>query len=200
MEIARSIAPEWRRVFLPIMAAARLHLGDTEDALAQLASAVAEPTPLLYRGVAEALRFSGTALVGRVEAARTLFGDVEPWLPTVGKRNIHAAWAVLDTSVPGLMLTDDIVRCAALYPSCVEYLRTGVTDDWSVVPGNPQTVAGLAAHAAGLRDRACDHFETAICQADDAPAPAAPTDRALLVRPPAGLTIRIPRNRRAAAQ
>ena len=39
----------------------------------------------------------------------------------------------------------------------------------SIVPGNPQTVAGIAAHAAGLRDRARDHFETAIRQADALP-------------------------------
>jgi hypothetical protein len=38
-----------------------------------------------------------------------------------------------------------------------------------IVPGNPETVAGIAAHAAGLRDRACDHFETAIRQADTLP-------------------------------
>ena len=70
------------------MAAARLHLGDTEHALAQLASAVAEPRSPHLKGIAGAMLFSGTALVGRVEAARTLFGDVEPWLPAVGKRNL----------------------------------------------------------------------------------------------------------------
>ena len=37
-------------VFLLMMAAARLHLGDTEHALAQLASAVAEPAAPLQRG------------------------------------------------------------------------------------------------------------------------------------------------------
>jgi hypothetical protein len=41
------------------MAAARLHLGDVESALAQLASAVAKPLPLLtYKGIAEGMRFS----------------------------------------------------------------------------------------------------------------------------------------------
>ena len=72
-------------------------------------------------------------------------------------------------SVPGLMLAGDVVRCGALYPSCVSYLGTGVISDWSIVPGNPQTVAGIAAHAAGLHDRARDHFETAIRQADELP-------------------------------
>ena len=113
--------------------------------------------------------FGGTALLGRVDDARTLFADVEPWLPAVGKRNIYPKWAVLDVTVPGLMLAGDVVRCGALYPSCVSYLGTGVIDYWSIVPGNPQTVAGIAAHAAGLRDRARDHFETAIRQADELP-------------------------------
>ena len=97
--------------------------------------------------------FGGTALVGRVDAARTLFGNVEPWLPAVGKRNTYPAWAVLEISVPGLMLAGDIVRCGALYPLCVSYLSTGVIDHLSIVPGSPETVAGIAAYAAGLRDR-----------------------------------------------
>jgi tRNA A-37 threonylcarbamoyl transferase component Bud32/tetratricopeptide (TPR) repeat protein len=155
---------------LVFMAVARLHLGDADYALAQMASAVAQPMPsLAHKGIAEALLFSGTALVGRVEAARTLFADVESWLPVVGKRNITAAWTVLDASVPGLMLTEDVIRCGTLYPSCVSYLNTGAIADWSIVPGNPQTVAGIGAHAAGLRDRARDHFETAIHQADELP-------------------------------
>ena len=164
-------APQWHFLFLPTMAAARLHLGETEHALAQLASAVAEPMPsLVYKGVAEALRFGGTAMLGRVEDALTLFGDVEPWLPAVGKRNIRAAWTVLDVSVPGLMLAHDVVRCGALYPSCVNYVGTFVmAGEFANVMGNPQTAAGIAAHAAGLRDRARDHFETAIRQADTLP-------------------------------
>jgi tetratricopeptide (TPR) repeat protein len=168
--LRRTAAMMPARPFVSI-ATARLHLGDTEAALAQLAIAVAEPAPsLLYKGVAEALRFTGTALVGRVEAARTLFGDVKPGLPVVGKRNIVGAWVVLDVSVPGLMLADDVGRCAELYPSCVSNLGTGVVGTWwEIVPGNPQTVAGIAAHAAGLRDRARDHFETAIRQADELP-------------------------------
>jgi hypothetical protein len=169
MEILRSSAPEWSFLFLVLMAQACLQLGDTEHALAHIANAMAEPAPRLYKGVAEALRFSGTALVGRGEAARLLFGDVEPWLPPVGQRNIFGAWAVLDAAVPGLMLADDVVRCGALYPSCVNYIDTGAVSDMSIVPGNPETVAGIAAHAAGLRDRAREHFETAIRQADTLP-------------------------------
>jgi hypothetical protein len=169
-EILDHAAPQWHAHFLVPMAAARLHLGDTEHALAQMASAVAEPMPdFSYKGVAQAALFSGTALVGRVEAARTLFADVEPWLPAVGKRNIRFAWTILDAAVPALILADDVVRCAGLYPACVSYLGAGVIDEWSIVPGNPQTVAGIAAHAAGLRDRARGHFETAIRQADELP-------------------------------
>jgi tetratricopeptide (TPR) repeat protein/tRNA A-37 threonylcarbamoyl transferase component Bud32 len=167
--LARSL-PQWHALYLVIIAAARLHLGDTENALAQLDDAVAESTPFLtFKGIAEAMRFSGTALVGRVETAHSMFGDVEPWLPAAGKRNLTARWTVLGVSVPGLMLVNDAVRCSALYPSCVDYLRTGVIDDWSIVPGNPEAVAGIAAHAAGLRDRARDHFETALRQADELP-------------------------------
>ena len=168
--LSRGAATQWNAHFLVPVAAARFHLGDAEHALAQLASQVAEPLPsVFYKGFAEALRFSGTAMMGRVEVARTLFGDVEPWLPAIGKRNILGAWLALDAAVPGLMLADDVVRCGALYPSCVGNLGSGVVGTWSIGPGNPQTVAGIAAHAAGLRERARDHFETAIRQADTLP-------------------------------
>ena len=171
LEILDHTEPQWQYWFRVTMAAARLHLGDTEHALAQLASAVAEPPPLFtYKGIAEATRFGATALVGRVKAARMLFGEVEPWLAAVDKRNLYGRWAVLDASVPGLILAGDVNRCGALYPSCVSYLSTGAIGDWlPIVPGNPETVAGIAAHAAGLRDRARDHFETAIRQADTLP-------------------------------
>ena len=139
-----------------------------------------------HTGVTEALLFAGMALVGRGDAARTLFRDVELWLPDVGKRNTSGAWAVLKLSVPGLMLGDDLVRCGALYPSCISYVSTGVTNHWSIAPGNPQTVAGIAAHAAGLRDRAHDHCENRDPPGRHAPAPTTPADRALLVRPSAG--------------
>jgi tetratricopeptide (TPR) repeat protein len=46
MEALCHTAPHWRAVFFLHVAAARLHLGDTENALAQLASAVAEPTTI----------------------------------------------------------------------------------------------------------------------------------------------------------
>jgi tRNA A-37 threonylcarbamoyl transferase component Bud32/tetratricopeptide (TPR) repeat protein len=170
IEILHHTAPQWHFLYRLAIPTARLHLGDTELALAQMASAAAEPMPFLpYKGTAEALRFSGTALAGRVEDARTLFEDVEPWLPAVGKRNVRGAWMVLDASVPGLMLVDDVVRCGALYSSSVSYIGTGgMVGDVNML-GNPQTVAGIAAHAAGLRDRARDHFETAIRQADTLP-------------------------------
>ena len=58
----------------------------------------------------------------------------------------------------------------AAYPPCVAYLGTGVMINYSsILPGNPETVAGIAAHAAGLHQRARDHFEAAIRQADELP-------------------------------
>ena len=161
---------EWLPITRLRMAVAHLHLGDADHALAQMANVGAEPGSLHVKGLARAMLFSSTALVGRVEDARTLFGDVEPWLPTVDKRNPGNSWSVLDVSVPGLMLAGDVVRCGELYPSCVTYLSTGVMINYSsILPGNPETVAGIAAHAAGLHQRARDHFEAAIRQADELP-------------------------------
>ena len=123
-----------------------------------------------HKGVTEALLFAGMALVGRGDAARTLFRDVELWLPDVGKRNTSGAWAVLKLSVPGLMLGDDLVRCGALYPSCISYVSTGVTNHWSITTAEtrrPWRASRLTpqAYATGRTTTA----KTAIRQADTLP-------------------------------
>jgi hypothetical protein len=124
--------------------------------------------------------------IRHAQDARLLFRDVEPWLPAVGRRNILGSWLALSSSVPGLILTDDVVRCGALYPSCVSYLGTGTMVEWpSIDPRSPQIVAGIAAHAAATRPRARP-FRNRDPSGRHAAAPAAPTHSALLVRTVAG--------------
>ncbi len=91
-----------------------------------------------------------------------------PWLPVAGKRNVHGAFYAFDGLVTGLALTGDREPCGGLYPLRLDYIRTGQVFA-TVALSNPQLAAALAADAAGLADRAREHFETALRQAREIP-------------------------------
>lgn len=114
--------------------------------------------------------FLASALVGQPHRARTLFSSVEHKLPVSGRRNVLGAWATLEAAVVGLACLDEDARCGSLYPTTCELIANGyVCDYFAVGPTTPQLVAGIAAHAAGLADRAREHFEIAQRLADELP-------------------------------
>ena len=94
---------------------------------------------------------------------------MEPLLPTLGRRNPLGAWLALDSSLPALALLGEHERCGALYPAALAYIDTGLVSFSAVATANPHLVAGIAAHAAGLHDKAREHFEIATRQARDLP-------------------------------
>jgi hypothetical protein len=75
------------------------------------------------------------------------------------------------TATTGLALLGQREACGALYPLALELVQTGVVVDliFVVGPQSSQLVAGIAAHAAGLDERAREHFEIATCQAKELP-------------------------------
>jgi hypothetical protein len=80
------------------------------------------------------------------------------------------AWWALGTAVVGLALIGESERCGALYPSTLAYVDTGFVSAASTIgPGTPQLSAAIAAHAAGLDEKARAHFEIAAQQARDLP-------------------------------
>jgi len=150
--------------------AVRLHLGETTDAMSELRILVARPTPLLtVKGLAEAHFFSALAMTNQVDEARGAFASVEPWLPTDGTHNLFRAWAALESAVAGLSLLGDRERLRQLQP-LTERSAELVTFVWfSPVAATTQVTAGIAAHATGMSDKAREHFETALRQADALP-------------------------------
>jgi hypothetical protein len=97
---------------------------------------------------------------------------VQPCLPVLGRRNIVGAWSALEAAVTGLALVGDRESCGALYPLTVALVDTGLgcsSFSLAVGPTIPQLVAAMAADAAGLTDRAREHFETALRQARELP-------------------------------
>jgi tetratricopeptide (TPR) repeat protein len=150
--------------------AMRVQLGEVAAGLAALATALDEQPPVhSHRGFIEASVLAAHAWAD-VATSRPLLSAVEPWLPAPGRRSRYGAWWALDTTVPALALLGQDARCGALYESCRAFIDTGlVSGSWSLGAGNPQLVAGISAHAAGLFDRAREHFEIARRQAHEVP-------------------------------
>src|SRR5262245_1936920 len=148
-------------------AIARFHLGHIDQGLAELASAN-HYSPPIARGIIDSQAFIANAIAGRLHEARAAFGSVAPRLPSAGQRNHQAAWAALE-AVLGLSLLGEKSQCGALHPAAEGWIGTGQVLWSPFALAGPRLVAGVAAHAAELPDKAREHFETALRQARELP-------------------------------
>ena len=164
-------APQFRYLVRTYVGQSRLYLGEVDLGLEQLEMVITEqPSGHYSQGVPEGNLFAALALAGETRRAEALIARVTDLLPIPKRRNLHGRFLALDGLVTGLTLLGDRTRCGQLYPLTEDYILTGaVSANLAVGPSNPQLAAALAADAAGLTARARDHFETALCQARDAP-------------------------------
>ena len=103
------------------------------------------------------------AWAGEVDAARRSVEAQLPHTAQAGRTNLRGQWRSLSTLVQTLGVLGDKPACAALYPAAVDLIETGfVVDAFSFGPNTAQLTAAIAAGAAGLDDRARDHFEQAL--------------------------------------
>jgi tRNA A-37 threonylcarbamoyl transferase component Bud32/tetratricopeptide (TPR) repeat protein len=149
-------------------AVARVHLGQVDEGLREITNLIPRQHPAM-RGTAQGQVFMANAMTGRADDARAVWSGVSPWLPTAGRRNSTGAWLALNGAVVGLSILADRPGCGALYPAARAWVDTGQILSTDLPIEGPRLVAGIAAHAAGLRHEARDHFETAIRQARDLP-------------------------------
>jgi tetratricopeptide (TPR) repeat protein len=148
-------------------ATASLYLGDSDAALRAFAEMVEERSA--SAGMASpAFLFAAAALAGQRDRARALVSAIEAWLPVQGRRNPTWAFSMLEAFVAGLAILNDRDTCGRLYPLTLDDIQTGIV--WNPIGHvGPQLGAALAADAAGLPDRAREHFEIAATQARDIP-------------------------------
>jgi len=161
--------PNFRYITRAVSASFHLYLGEVDTAFAELDAAIKEMSPAIaYWGGAQGARFAGTALAGQHGRARALAEELTTLLPVGGRTNVQGAYAALNGLVTGLALLGERERCGRLYPLAEEATHTGWVSPF-LGPVNPQLAAALAADAAGLVDRAHEHFETALRQAREVP-------------------------------
>lgn len=151
---------------------AELYLGRTATALDRLAHVCAAQSSVtdVLTGAWEANLFAGCALAGQLPRARTLVTAVERLLPVAGRDNPLGRWTGLAAAAVGLAVIGDSAACGTLYPAlCALIEKRWVCGHLAVGPNNPQLAAAISAQAAGLADRAREHFATAQRQADELP-------------------------------
>jgi tetratricopeptide (TPR) repeat protein/predicted Ser/Thr protein kinase len=164
-------APQIPWVTATLVGVCRLYLGEIDRAFESLVAAAALPPDNWYQGMPEANLFAANAIAGRDDRARALLPAARTALPVAGRRQMMSGELFgLIATVTGLMLLGDRDACGALYGAAIDCIRTGeIPALLSPGPSNPQLAAALAADAAGLIDRAHEHFETALAQARDVP-------------------------------
>jgi tetratricopeptide (TPR) repeat protein len=164
--------PYMRFVTESCLGMAELYTGRSAAALARLTHLRDRQSKVLdhFDGLWDANLFAACALTGHLVDARAQLAFVGRKLPVAGQRNVFGRWAALPACTVALAHLGDTEECGALYPLLRELIaKQWVCDYWSVGPNSPQLVAGIAAHVAGLSDRAREHFESAQRQADELP-------------------------------
>jgi tetratricopeptide (TPR) repeat protein len=108
------------------------------------------------------------AYSGDRDGALSLFDKNGRWLPNSGQSNTMGSWTMLALVVEGLVMIGEKPEAGRLYPLVQELAETGAVALWPIFRFT-ETVAGIAAGAAGRWEAAENHFETALQQAKSIP-------------------------------
>jgi eukaryotic-like serine/threonine-protein kinase len=142
--------------------------GNSSGALSH-AEASCRPQPgSSIQGFGEGMLFRQLAYAGDRDGALAVIDKRRKWLPTSGQPNARGSWWMLALVVEGLVMLGERSEAGQLYPLVRELLATGAVVLWPIARF-AQTIAGLAAAAAGQADAAEEHFKIALQQAESFP-------------------------------
>jgi tetratricopeptide (TPR) repeat protein len=136
------------------------------SAAAHLEEAARREITAPYKGRNAAYLLLLRAYAGHEPAARALLESAE--LPAPGGGGGLGPWTMLLVAVEALTVIGATDEAAGLYPSVLEAMGTGVVLRFLDVR-LVDTLAGVAAAAAGSWDAAVPHFEQALRRADEMP-------------------------------
>jgi len=119
-------------------------------------------------GIATGVVFRQLAYRGDRDRALAIFNEKRTCLPASGQRNAIGSWWMLAPAIEGLFILGEHSQAGELYPLVRELLDRGAV----LFPRSfrfTQTIAGIAAAAAGQYEASEDHFRMAIEQAESFP-------------------------------
>jgi DNA-binding CsgD family transcriptional regulator len=142
--------------------------GDWPSAAAHFERGVKTETRGTLAGAPRAFAFLLAAHLGDERRCRQMLDEMASVFPTPGHPASLGAWTTLANAIEGLWMLHDPAPAGALYPLVQEAIAAG-----NIVLGHgirlAESVAGVAAAAAGQWDVAESHFERALRQAFEIP-------------------------------
>jgi len=150
------------------MSRVRFLSGDWDSARAMAEEAAATEPRGVFRGVSVAMLLRLAAYAADRNRVLELAEQTQSQLPVAGRANTVGAFTLLMSTVESLTMIGERERAANLYPLVRELLGTKIVC-LSYTCRFPETVAGIAAGAAGNWDAAEQHFATALKLAHELP-------------------------------
>jgi tetratricopeptide (TPR) repeat protein len=120
------------------------------------------------RGTGVGTFFRQMAYLGDHAGASALLREKSAWLPHSGRPNTFGSWWMLALVTEGLVVLGAKSEAGHFYPLVRELVDTGAVVLWPIFRFT-QTVAGMAASAAGHWDEAENHFQSAMRHAETIP-------------------------------
>ena len=112
--------------------------------------------------------FRQMAYAGDRDGAFAILDEKHAWLPVSGQQNTMGSWLMLACVIEGLVMLGERSQAAHLYPLTRQLVDTGAILLWKV-SRFAQTIAGVAAAAAGQWEAAEQHFQIATQQSESLP-------------------------------
>jgi len=142
--------------------------GEWPRAKVALAEGARLALPGFWFGPQHGFVFLLLALSGERDEAYALLDEVKDALPSPGTVNTLGSWNLGVLVAEGVGVLGDVERARTFHPVVEQALATG-TIMRQYDGGLLQRSAGVVAAAAGLRERAEEHYETALRQAEQLP-------------------------------
>jgi hypothetical protein len=108
------------------------------------------------------------AYAGDRGGAFAILDEKHAWLPISGQQNTMGSWLMLACVIEGLVMLGERSQAAQLYPLTRQLVDTGAIMLWKI-SRFAQTIAGVAAAAAGQWEAAEENFQIATQQSESLP-------------------------------
>jgi tetratricopeptide (TPR) repeat protein len=154
----------WEAVLRAQLSQMLFFRGDWAGALLPARASCSFEAGSVVEGIGIGTIFRQMAYAGDRNGALAILDEKRALIPRSGQTNAVGSWWMLTLVIEGLVMLGEQSQAAQLYPLAGELLSTGVITLWATSRFT-QTIAGIAAAAAGHWKAAEDHFQIAIQQA-----------------------------------
>jgi tetratricopeptide (TPR) repeat protein len=154
----------WEAVLRAQLSQMLFFRGDWAGALLPARASCSFEAGSVVEGIGIGTIFRQMAYAGDRNGALAILDEKRALIPRSGQTNAVGSWWMLTLVIEGLVMLGEQSQAAQLYPLAGELVSTGVITLWATSRFT-QTIAGIAAAAAGHWKAAEDHFQIAIQQA-----------------------------------